>query len=195
MCDTKSVMTVALIAATVYTGGAAASMAYAGTSAGVAAGAGAASAATIGTGLTAMAGAAAGLGQATQAEAQEKILKRNAVTADMQAEDAIKRGGIAEDKHRSQVRQFMGEQRASMAAAGGVLDSGTYAAIADQTSFMGESDALTIRSNAAREAWGYKNQAAGQSLQADFLSNAKRWRAGGSILTTGAQAYGVYRRA
>jgi hypothetical protein len=44
-------------------------------------------------------------------------------------------------------------------------------------------DALTVKMNAYREAWGYKVQAAGLSARAQFAQTAGQYQAGASILT------------
>jgi hypothetical protein len=194
MCNTKSILMAGLAVATVYTGGAAAGV-WGGITSGVGAAATTSYAGAIGMGLTGMAGAASALGQQQQLDAQQKVLERNAKSADIMATDALARGGRAEDKHRAQVRQFQGEQRVAMGAGGGLLNSGTNDAIQTDTSFAGEYDALTIRHNAIREAWGYKNQADVARYQEDLLGSQKKANLYGSILTTGAAVSGVYRRA
>ena len=54
--------------------------------------------------------------------------------------------------------QMKGTQRARLSANGIDISEGSAASIQADTDWMGEMDALTIRDNANREAWGYKNQ-------------------------------------
>ena len=97
--------------------------------------------------------------QAQVAQNQATVARNNATYADTQATDATNRGSLAEKQYRLQVSQLAGRQRASLAANGVVVDSGSALDITTDTATLGEQDALTIRSNAAREALGYKQQA------------------------------------
>lgn len=144
------------------------------------------------------AGAAAGtvvsaVGAMQQGKAAEKTAENNAKTMQLQAEDARARGGIAEEAHRAKVRQIRGEQRATLAASGVDMTSGTAASVLDQTTIYGELDARNIGVNAAREAWGYETQAGNELFQG---KNAKQqgYLSGASTLLTGAaRAYGIYK--
>lgn len=105
--------------------------------------------------------------QAKQGEDDAETLRANADIMDQRARDARVRGGLEEKKSRDETRQIMGSQKAAMGASGVEADSGTYAKVQDQTTRMGEQDALTIRSNAYREAWGFDVEAAGMRKKAD----------------------------
>lgn len=100
-------------------------------------------------------------GEAAQAQAgyQSAIMRNNQQTAEMLAADATARGKIAEAKQREKTRQMIGTQTAALAGQGTDI-SGSALDILGDTSASGEFDALTIRSNAAREAWGYKAKGA-----------------------------------
>ncbi|MCO7513713.1 hypothetical protein NJF44_01335 [Pseudomonas guariconensis] len=121
---------------------------------------------------------------------------QNAAFADAAASDAIKRGEFEADQSRIDTRAMIGAQRAGFAANGIDVNSGSAADVQDDTAALGEQDALTIKNNAAREAWGYRTQAQQNRMAA---SNARRsGQAGmfGSLLTAGAQgarAYGALR--
>lgn len=92
------------------------------------------------------------------AESQADLAEYNAAVADLQADDAIARGLEEENQFRVGVRGMIGRQRASIAA--GNIDVGFGSAVDVQAdaAFLGELDALTIKTNAAREAWGFKVQ-------------------------------------
>jgi hypothetical protein len=100
-----------------------------------------------------------------------------------QARDAIDRGQAAEDAHRRKVAQFAGKQRATMGASGVELTSGSFADVLQDTAMLGELDALTIRSNAQREAYGYQSQAAVSGYEASAAKTAGWMNAGGSLLS------------
>lgn len=86
-------------------------------------------------------------------------LGRNAAFAEEQASDALKRGAEAEQRSRGETAQLRGTQRASLAASGVDITSGSAAELQGDTTELGELDALMIRNNAAREARGYKFEA------------------------------------
>jgi hypothetical protein len=93
------------------------------------------------------------------AESQAAQLDYNAKVAEEQAADAITRGQEEESRFRTSVRGLIGSQRAGFAGQGVVVDAGSAADVRADTTYLGERDALTIRHNAAREAWGYQTQA------------------------------------
>lgn len=101
-------------------------------------------------------------GAAAQAQGayQAAVARNNSILAERQAADALARGRIAEDKQRDQTEQLLGRQRAALAANGVVVDQGSALDITSDTAEIGELDALTVRSNAQREALGYRTQGA-----------------------------------
>lgn len=108
-----------------------------------------------------------------------------------QANDALLRGSIEETRYRRLIAQVAGAQKAAFGQRN-VTASGTALDLLSDTAQLGEEDILTIRNNAAREAWGYRNQANeasrwGANQQSNALSAA-----GGTLLTSGAQSYGMW---
>jgi hypothetical protein len=98
------------------------------------------------------------MGEAQQgaAESQAELLDYNAAIADVQAQDATQRGQEEESRFRTGVQTLIGSQRAGFAGAGVDVGFGSAVDVQADAAFLGELDALTIRTNAAREAWGYK---------------------------------------
>lgn len=90
----------------------------------------------------------------------------NAGIHDAQALDAVQRGKATEDRFRVQIRGLIGSQRARLAAQGVDVSDGSPLELQMDAARQGEFDALTIRTDAAREAWGYQVQAEGFRLQA-----------------------------
>lgn len=131
---------------------------------------------------------------AAQGEATAQANLQNAAFAEEAANDAIARGGMDEDQQRLATRAAIGTQRAGFAANGVDVNSGSAADIQDDTAALGELDALTIRNNAAREAWGYRTQAQQGRLAAANARSSGQAGMFGSLLTAGAkgvQAYGA----
>lgn len=169
----------------------------------------------VGTGISTVGTIKAGnaqrrAGEAAQdaANSQGDLADANAAIAELQAEDAIQRGAEAESRYRMMVRTSIGAQRAGFAASNINVAYGSAVDVQEDAARLGELDALTIRTNAAREAWGYEVQAynyrkggdisrregemaakAGRSAQ-----TASRWDAAGGLFSAGssllAQRYG-----
>jgi hypothetical protein len=100
----------------------------------------------------------AGEKQQEAAESQAELGDYNANVAELQAEDAILRGELDEQRFRSLVRGAVGSQRAGMAAQGVDVNHGSAVDVQADAATLGELDALTIKTNARREAWGYEVQ-------------------------------------
>jgi len=98
----------------------------------------------------------AGEKQQEAAESMADLSDFNAAVADVQAQDALDRGAEDESRFRMQVRGAVGAQRAGFAAMNVDVGYGSALDVQQDAATLGELDALTIRSNAQREAWGYK---------------------------------------
>ena len=161
-----------------------------------AAGAGAATAtaiaAGIGVGATIAGGATTAYSQYQSGQYQAKVAANNAMIQERLAEDALQRGDIAEQRHRQSVAQFQSQQRAAMGASGIDLGSGSASDILADTSMMGELDALTIRSNAEREAWSRRVGAQNYRAQGRLARTTGRNQAIGTILSTGGKVAGQW---
>lgn len=116
------------------------------------------------TAAVAMIGLGAGQSASAQKQSgksQQAVANYNAEIGNLRADDAIARGSGEETKHRLNTKRLIGSQRAAFAASGvdiSDMDS-TAANVFADTAALSEIDALTIRSNAAREAWGYRQVA------------------------------------
>ncbi len=89
---------------------------------------------------------------------QAQIAANNATIAQEQASIAIQDGQRQEQTQDLKTGQIYGAQRAAMAANGVDLGEGSANEVLTTTKFMGNRDALTIRDNAMRQAWGYDVQ-------------------------------------
>lgn len=119
-----------------------------------------------------------------------QVSRNNAIVQERLAQDAIQRGERDELQHRLQVAKQKGNQRASYAGSGVDISSGSPLIVAEDTDALGELDALTIRSNAEREAYShrvgasnYQNQAELDELQGDIYQSAGTSNAVGTLLT------------
>jgi hypothetical protein len=93
---------------------------------------------------------------AMQGEFQQKMFERNQKLSDMQAADALRRGDVESGKVRRSVSALLGKQRTALAAQGIDINSGDAATIQRETSAFGALDELTVKTNAWREAYGFR---------------------------------------
>ncbi len=138
-----------------------------------------------------------GFAQAKSAKDQGKyegdINNLNASLAGKQAEDAYLRGRESERRSRINTRQTIGAQRAALGAQGIEIDSGSGADIQADTEAQGALDIMTIRNNAANEAWGYDVQATGYRSKAQLARMAGRNKAASTLATAGLVAGKSYK--
>jgi len=150
----------------------------------------------ISTGLSAFAAYQQAGAQNKANEYNASIQRRNADVANLQAKHAIEVGQVEENIQRQKVKQLIGTQRAQIAGAGLLVDADTGLELTKETAGFGELDALSIRSNAARQAWGAQQQAAGYSAQASLATMGKTspfLAAAPSLLSGASQlARGIY---
>lgn len=142
--------------------------------------------------VTVVSGAMQYSGQRKQARFQEKMGKQNMLIKKRMAEDAIERGNREEARHRLRVRQMASEQTAKMSALGLDVSSGSAANVLSDTATMGELDALTIRENARREAWGHTVGGQQAMMQGELDAMGSRNRATGTLLTTAGTVAGQW---
>lgn len=109
---------------------------------------------------------AAGNAQQQAANSEADLSDYNAGVADLQAQDALERGQQNEANFRMGVRGMVGSQRAGIAAGNIDVGYGSAVDVQGDTAYLGELDALKVRTNAGREAWGYNVQASDLRAQA-----------------------------
>lgn len=96
---------------------------------------------------------------------ENDIAERNAKLAEKQGEDALNVGNFEENRMRLQTEQEEGATRAAAGASGASVASGSAVDVRASQQLVGDVDALTIRNNAARQAWGYDVEAANERMQ------------------------------
>lgn len=128
--------------------------------------------------------------QSMQADFQSQQFEENSKLADMQATDAIKRGDEAADQVVEKTNRMLGSQRVAAGGSGVDVNSGSAALIQDDTKTLGALDALTIKNNAWKTAWGYKFQATQSQGQAGFAQIAGQNASNNTLMTGGMQAIG-----
>lgn len=129
----------------------------------------------------------------------KQVGEYNAAVANLQADDAMVRGETAVKRQRALTRQITGAQRAAFAAQGQDPNDADSSAmdIQQDAAYLGELDVVTIRNNAAREAWGYRVQAQDARVRGQIGYAEGVTKATGTILGTAAdltlKKYGMQR--
>ena len=132
------------------------------------------------------------------------VARNNQIIAERQAEDAIKRGDIAADEQRRKTARIGAAQRVGFGSSGLAIDSGSSLDILGDTAAFGELDALTIKNNAQREAYGYRVQGMNYGAEAGLsLARGQNAATAGAIsagstvvggLGTAADRWATYNR-
>lgn len=125
-----------------------------------------------------------------QGDYQQQIAYSNARQAELMAGDVTERGAKESALVKRKARQIIGTQRASLAGQGVDVNTGTALRIQDEAFTMGELDALTVKNNAWREAWGYKTEAKNLRYQGRIANMTARLQARNTMLTGGLGAFG-----
>ncbi|OWV77216.1 hypothetical protein ATY76_04565 [Rhizobium sp. R339] len=137
-------------------------------------------------------------GQAAKAAGKynQQVAEMNAELSERRAQDALERGAQEEQRKRQEVARIMGAQTAAMAANGLDISFGSPLDTLVDTATLGELDALTIRTNAYREAYDFRvdavNQRAGGTLErmkGDATAKGSYLEAAGTILTGAGKYY------
>lgn len=128
----------------------------------------------------------------TQGQTQQKIARNNQIMADYAATDAVRRGDEEAAALRRKGAQMKGAQRSRAAAAGLDLSEGTVAELQDQVDFFSEQDQRTSRDNAAREAWGLRQQGMNYRAQGDAAAQQGNLAALGTVLSGASQVAGKW---
>jgi hypothetical protein len=132
-----------------------------------------------------------GINQASALRAQGDYAKSvadfNSELSDIQEKDAIDRGDKEANDISKEGNQLIGSQRASIAAQGISVDTGSAEEIQTDTRRQANMNAITRRNNARREAWGFKVQAQNYTSQGQFAQMSSNNQASASILQGGLQ--------
>lgn len=126
---------------------------------------------------------------------QKMVGQSNAHLAQIQASDAIDRGNLAAEHNQDKTRQLVGAQRASMAAQGVDVNTGSAANLQSDSETLGALDSMTLRNNAIREAYGYKVQSINDTFSGNFSQVAANAEASDTLLTGGMNAIGDFGKA
>jgi len=109
-------------------------------------------------GSAGLSGISAGMQASAQQQAaqyQAQMDRNNAQVALQQRSAALQSGQLQSMQAEQQAAQVLGGQKASLAANGVDLGSGSAVDLLATTKFLNAQDVNSLQSNAARQAWGY----------------------------------------
>lgn len=141
--------------------------------------------ATAGIAMMASGAASKAYGQISAGNAANDLMGFNADVAEWQAQDALTRGRVNAKRMRQQTERTIGSQRAALAGQGVDVNKGSALDVVADAAYLGELDALTIRNNAAKEAWGYRTQAMGYRYQGKMAQREGQFGAFQTIVGAG----------
>lgn len=137
--------------------------------------------ALIGLGLGAAAGGVKAYGDYSGAQAgtkvytyQAAVARMNAAIANRNANYAIKVGESKAQISGMQTRAQIGETKAAQGASGLAVNKGSAVDVRASEADIGEENEMTIRSNAAKEAYNFKVGAAQDTAQASIYDTAAK---------------------
>ena len=146
----------------------------------------------IAIGATVLAGAYTADAQNKQGKAAAKQSEEDSKVMLQQASQAKEIGNIEEERHLKRVRQMISSQRTAAAANGIDTNFGSPLDLQAETAGLGAADAQQIRTNALREAWGFKVGSVNSLNRASAARTGGRNAAIGTLLTTAASAASIY---
>jgi hypothetical protein len=139
-------------------------------------------------GLQGVGGTAGAYGSIIAGNANQRMAEREADVLDYRARLAVENGTFAAQQARNQGKAVQGAQKTGYAAQGVVVGDGSSGQMLEQTAELSEQDALQIKLNAAREAWGMREQAKQTRYRGDLAKFKGRMDAIGGVLGTGGNA-------
>ena len=143
-------------------------------------------------GMGALTSAGEGFGGYLSSGGERNLHRQDAAFAEMQAQDAMKRGDYEAMRLLSDARRLVGQQKVGFAASGVKSGVGSPANVIEGTATLAAMDAAMLKNNAAREAFGYKIKAIDSRLRASLARQQGRSSLTQGILGVGrAGVYGA----
>lgn len=150
----------------------------------------------IGSVIGAVGNIESGYSNANAAKYQAQVAENNSAIAGRNAEFATQEGNVQAENQGLKNRSQAGSIIANTAANGIDVNSGSAKQVQQSQQILGNLDAMTIRSNAAREAYGYQTQAQNFTAEAALKSSEAKndvsagFMGAGSSLLSGASSLG-----
>lgn len=117
-----------------------------------------------------------------QGKFAKQIADQNAFYLEKNAADSVDQGNIQANYAQGKTDQLLGSQRSAIADQGLDVNSGIGLALQNDAKLFGANDIATIRTNAYREAYGFKTQALNIKTQAKLDYQAAKFKSKGMLL-------------
>lgn len=141
--------------------------------------------------LTAFGGGFAAASGLMASNSSARLMGANADIAGEQARSTNQAGAEQAEIMRQRLNQNIGRQEASVGGSGLTMSGSPLRAI-ENTAYFGAQDISRIQTNAARRAWGFQVTQAGDQFRQGEAQSAGTYNALGSLVTSGARAYGQW---
>lgn len=122
-------------------------------------------------------------GLKSQQAYREKITALNNRLSGIYADQAMKEGEETVSQIRDAKTKILGAQRASLAAQGVSITSGSAADILAETELNAEMDVITAKNQAWKKAWGIRVEAEKANIESRMMAQATQNEIANSILT------------
>lgn len=103
-----------------------------------------------------------------------QVAMNNAIMAERDIDRSLIAGQREESEIRMKTGQLVSSQKAAQAASGVDTEVGTAPFVRDITAAQGDMDALTMRFNAAQQAYNFKVEAANQRAESNMMKRAAK---------------------
>lgn len=118
-----------------------------------------------------------------QGKRADELAEYNAKLAENEAQDARNLATEKENTHRTKVAQLLSKQRATLGASNVDINSGSALQLQQDTTTLGEVDALRIRATGDKTVESYESQAELNRLQGETAETQSYLNATGSFLS------------
>ncbi len=122
-----------------------------------------------------------------QAAYEKQVQQNNDIMAQRAQEDALSRGRREETLRRMQTQQDVGAAKSKLAAGGFNVNTGSALTYQSDVAAQGDIEALTIRNNAQREAYGIGVENYGRQAESRSRIAASKNQAKSSLITGATQ--------
>lgn len=123
-----------------------------------------------------------------QGDYEASIARTNAAIARLQARQTIEAGSAAASRENLKTQATAGAVRAAQGASGVSVNGGSAQLVQNAIRGVGAQDEITIRTNAARRAWGFETAALQDSFKGKFATLTAKNAANQTLLTGGLKA-------
>jgi hypothetical protein len=141
--------------------------------------------------LTLAGGGMSAMSQLIAGSQTASLLRANANVAGLQSQSTIQAGAQNAEIMRQRLNQTLGRQQAQIGGAG-LTQSGSALRALQNTAMFGAEDIQRTQLDAARKAWGFSVSQQGDLQRAGLAQSQGQFGAIGSLITSGARAYGQW---